>query len=74
MKHLMSRSKVQEHPQVPSGLPTRIVERFMPMGGIERVYDEEEQMEEVRLHVDSGVRLPPRENEVIDVPPVYTEA
>lgn len=74
MKRLMSRSNVQEQPQVPLGLPTRIVERFMPMGGTERVYDEEEQMEEVRLHVDSGVRLPPRENEVIDVPPVYTEA
>lgn len=29
---------------------------------------------EIRLHLDSGVRLPPPiENEVVDVPPVYTE-
>lgn len=36
-----------------------------------RIYVEEEQIEGVGKHVDSGVCLPPRENEV---PPMYTEA
>ncbi|KAE9384305.1 hypothetical protein BT96DRAFT_982328 [Gymnopus androsaceus JB14] len=29
--------------------------------------------EEIRQHIDSGFRLPPSENNIIDIPPVYTE-
>ncbi|KAJ4487224.1 hypothetical protein C8J55DRAFT_558280 [Lentinula edodes] len=39
-----------------------------------KVRDEQLRRSELRLHTDSGVRLPaPNEREVIDVPPTYTE-
>ncbi|KAJ3760674.1 hypothetical protein EV360DRAFT_80944 [Lentinula raphanica] len=39
-----------------------------------QVRDEQLRRSELRLHTDSGVRLPaPNEREVIDVPPTYTE-